>query len=87
LDKIIDEIKEQAQSDRIHVNTSWANGNFIADDVLQFASQTAQELIVLTSILDAIAKPAFLGPHSQKIINASKIPVLAIKKIGITILA
>ena len=87
LDKIIDEIKEQLELDKVRTVTGWNSGGSIADDVLLEAQQTNAELLVLTSVLDVTTKPNFIGPHTQKILHYSKLPVLSIKKIYVPALA
>jgi len=80
LDKVTEEIKEVLEANRVKVQTEWGRGTSIADDVLHFEQLNNPDLLVLTSNLDAIAKPYFIGPHMQKIINTSRIPLLSIKK-------
>ena len=87
LDKIIDEIKHQLDLDRVKTAATWNSGNSIADDVLLETQQTNSDLVVVTSILDVTTKPNFIGPHTQKILHCSKVPVLSIKKINVPALA
>jgi nucleotide-binding universal stress UspA family protein len=79
LDKIVAEIQEQADADKIKLTTHWGSGQSIWEDVLQFAQETYAELIVLTNVVDAVDKPNFIGPHTQRIIHHAKVPVLSIK--------
>ena len=83
LDKIIEEIRERLDNDKVKVNTSWGQGSSISTDVLQYAQLNSTDLIVLTSILDVSAKPNFVGPHIQRLINCSKVPILNLKKFGV----
>jgi nucleotide-binding universal stress UspA family protein len=83
LDKIIDEIKDQLVADRIKVSANWNKGMMIPEDVLQFSQQNNCDLIIITSVLDFTTKPGFIGPHSQKILHCSKVPVLNIKKMAV----
>lgn len=87
LDKIIDEIEDKLMLNGTRARASWNKGMVIADDVLQSAIENNSDLIVVTSALDVTTKPNFIGPHSQKIINCSKIPVLNIKKVSVPTLA
>ena len=87
LEKIISEVGDQLENDKVQVVGSWSAGNTIADDVLRLTQQNSSDLIVISSMLDATSKPYFLGPHTQKIIHCSKIPLLSIKKIGVPALA
>jgi len=83
LDKIIDEIKDQLSADRIKARANWNKGMTIPEDILQFSLENNSDLIIVTSVLDVTTKPGFIGPHSQKIINCSKVPVLNIKKMAV----
>jgi nucleotide-binding universal stress UspA family protein len=83
LDKIIEEIKGLLLADKIKVNLNWSDGSTIPDDVLNFSQENQSDLIILTSLLDVTTKPGFIGPHSQKIINCSKLPLLHIKKLAV----
>ncbi|HKP32732.1 MAG TPA: universal stress protein [Chitinophagaceae bacterium] len=87
LDRIIAEVADHLENDKVQAIASWSSGNTIADDVLRLTQQNNSDLIVISSMLDATSKPYFLGPHTQKIINCSKIPLLSIKKIGVPALA
>jgi nucleotide-binding universal stress UspA family protein len=87
LDKIIDEIKNKLEPDKVNVNSSWNTGNAIAEDILVQAQKNNSEMIVVTSVLDVATKPDFIGPHTQKILHNSKVPVLSIKKITVPALA
>jgi nucleotide-binding universal stress UspA family protein len=83
LNKIAAEVNEQFNADKVQVNTVWGTGNSVSEDILEFAQNHHPQLIVLTSVLDAVNKPNFIGPHTQKIIHCAKIPLLNIKKIGV----
>jgi nucleotide-binding universal stress UspA family protein len=83
LDKIVQEIKDQLDADKIKPTISWGSGRTVADDVLSFAHQINPDLIIITSVLDVTTKPKFVGPHTQKIINCAKAPILSIKKAGV----
>lgn len=83
LDKITDEIKDKLDADKIKVKTAWGAGISISDDIAQFTMDNNPDLIVLTSIVDAVSKLNFIGPYSQKLINQTKAPLLSIKKIGV----
>lgn len=83
LDKIVEEFRDRWENEKVKIQTAWSQGTSVANDILQFAQQTAPELIVLTSVLDAIPKANFIGPNAQKVINGSRVPVLHIKKMGV----
>lgn len=87
LEKIIDEIKDQLDIDRVKTSSLWNSGTSVADDVLLETQRTNSELVVITSVLDVTTKPNFIGPHTQKILHHSKVPVLSIKKINVPALA
>lgn len=79
LDRIVDEIRDQLNTDRVKTRVSWGDGNSISEDIIQFANQENSDLIVLTSIIDAIKKRNYIGPHTQRVINICKVPLLCIK--------
>ena len=83
LDKIVSEIEDVVAKDKVNMKTFWGSGLSIANDILQFAQQNNSDLIVLTNALDAIPKSNFIGPHAQKVIHNSRIPLLSIKKMGV----
>lgn len=87
LEKIIEEIKEQIEADKVKAKPVWGMGQSIAEDVLLYIQQTNPDLVIVTSVLDVIIKHDFLGPHTQRILNCSKAPMLCIKKIGVPILS
>jgi nucleotide-binding universal stress UspA family protein len=79
LDKLIEEIREQLDSDTITTNVAWANGSAISENIFQYAKYNHTELVVLTSAIDAITKPNYIGPHTQRLINTCHLPLLSIK--------
>lgn len=85
LEKVLDEIKDQLETDKVKASARWGMGRTIADDVLVFAQEINPELIVLTSLVDVATKPNFIGPHTQKILHCSRVPVLSIKKVGVPV--
>lgn len=87
LHTIVDEIKGQLEKDNVKTNVGWSDGGTIADDVIRHAQKNDPDLIVVTSALDVTSKSKFIGPHTQKIINYTKLPILSIKKIGVASLA
>ena len=80
LDKIVDEIRYQLHEDQVKVNTFWEKADSVGNDIIRFAETNQSDLLVITTALDAIAKTDFIGPHTQRLINLSKIPVLIINK-------
>jgi nucleotide-binding universal stress UspA family protein len=87
LDKIAEEIKSDLKIRKVRTVTAWGKTSIVADEILQSSMQGGAELIILTSLLDAINKHNFIGPHTQKIINCAKMPVLIVKKVGVPMLA
>ena len=83
LDRIVEEIRDKWENQKVDIQTAWSMGNSVATDILQFAQENNPELIVLTSVMDAIPKPNFIGPNTQKVINGARVPVLHIKKTGV----
>ena len=87
LDRLIDEIKDDLETDKVVTTSVWSPGNNIAEEVLYYAQQNNPEMIIVTNAVDVTTKPNFIGPHTQKIINCARIPLLSIKKIGVPALA
>ena len=87
LEKIIDEVKDQLESDKVRTTALWNSGSSVADDVLLETQRTGSDLVIVTSVLDVTTKANFIGPHTQKILHYSKVPVLSIKKINVPALA
>lgn len=83
LDTIVGEIKEQLQKDQVTAKSLWIEGQGIADEIVRYANKTNPDLVVVTSALDVTSKPRYIGPHAQKIIHCSKVPVLSIKKLSV----
>lgn len=83
LDKIAEEIKDKLDTDKTKVKMFWGTGISISEDILQFSQLNNPDLIILTSILDAVSKLNFIGPYSQKLINSSTVPLLSVKKLGV----
>ena len=83
LDRIVEEFRDRWEAGKVDIQTSWSMGTSVALDILQFAQQTNPEMIVLTSILDAVPKANFIGPNAQKVIHGARVPVLHIKKMPV----
>jgi nucleotide-binding universal stress UspA family protein len=83
LDKLVDEIRPGLDHNKVKNVVSWGSGETIPDEVINYAQQTAPDLVAITSLVDATTKPKFIGPYTQKIINSVKTPILSIKKIGV----
>jgi len=83
LEKLIEEVKEDLEMDKVKAKPSWGEGQSVAEDVLHHMQQTHPDLLVVTPVLDVITKHGFTGPHTQKIINCSRVPVLSIKKASV----
>lgn len=81
LDKIVDEIRYQLHEDEVNVNTHWEKADAVGNDIIRFADVNQSDLLVITTALDSIGKPDFIGPHTQRLINLSKIPVLNISEL------
>jgi nucleotide-binding universal stress UspA family protein len=80
LDSLVNEIHDKLSTDRISVHTSWLLGNCVAENISAAIEQLKSDLLVVTSALDITPKSFFIGPHTQDIINITRIPVLCIKK-------
>jgi nucleotide-binding universal stress UspA family protein len=83
LETIVGEIREQLKKDQVVAKPSWSEGNSIADEILKYSTKTSPDLVVVTSALDLTSKPKYIGPHAQKIIHSSKVPILSIKKLSV----
>lgn len=84
LDKIVGEVAYPPSSATIKLKTAWGNGHGISEDILNYSQHTSADLIVVTNVLDVTTKSGFIGPHTQRIVNCSKIPVLSIKGLGLS---
>ncbi len=87
LESIVDEIRDQLEMTKVRSKVNWSKGTGIADDVLLFSLEEKNDLIIISSALDVTNKQQFIGPHTQKILNAAKVPILTIKKLGVPALA
>lgn len=83
LDTIVGEIKDQLKKDQVTAKSLWIEGQGIADEIVRYANKTNPDLVVVTSVLDVTSKPRYIGPHAQRIIHCSKVPVLSIKKLSV----
>ena len=79
LDDLVDKVKSKLETENVKVETSWANGGAVSDEILSYGQITLPDLIILTSMIDAIYGPDFTGPHTQKILNGSRVSLLRIK--------
>ena len=59
----------------------WNEGSSIGDEIVKYANAAGPDLIIVTPALDVTSKAKYIGPHAQKVIHCSKVPVLSIKKI------
>jgi len=80
LDKLVEGLKDKTGSTGIKIQTGWSRGNSVSDDILEHSQHAKPDLIILASSLDAISKPDFIGPHAQRIIHRSNIPLLTINE-------
>lgn len=87
LERIIDDASADLHLDGIHVNCLWGSGNLFGEDVLKRSHDHGPDLVILSAMLDVTSKPNFIGPHTQKILNCSKSPVLVLKQTGVPSLA
>lgn len=83
LDTIVGEIKDQLKKDQVTAKSLWIEGQGIADEIVRYANKTNPDLVIVTSALDVTSKPRYIGPHAQRIIHCSKVPVLSIKKLSV----
>lgn len=78
LDKIVGDIKELTDADKVSVTTGWSRAGTGAHDIIQFAVQHKSELIVITSAVDSASKPNYISPIKQQLLHFSDIPILYI---------
>lgn len=83
LETIVGEIKDQLKKDQVFARSLWSEGSNIAGEIVKYAHKINPDLVVVTSALDVTSKPRYIGPHAQKIIHCSKVPVLSIKKLSV----
>ena len=82
LDSLVREIQHKLNADKVSAHTSWLLGSHVAENISEAVNQFKSDLLVITSALDITTKSFFVGPHTQNIINTTRIPVLCIKKNG-----
>lgn len=83
LDTIVGEIKDRLKKDQVTAKSLWIEGQSIADEIVRYANKSSPDLVVVTSALDVTSKARYIGPHAQKIIHCSKVPILSIKKLSV----
>ena len=82
LDNLVSEIREKLTTEEVSPHTSWILGNGVVKNISDAISQSQSDLLVVTSALDITTKSFFVGPHTQNLINTTRIPVLCIKRNG-----
>lgn len=83
LNRLVDETKDQFRWAGIATRTFWGALSCAPDAILQHAVRTDPDLLVLTPVLDPVAKPDYVGPHAQKILHSAKVPILVVKKASV----
>jgi nucleotide-binding universal stress UspA family protein len=83
LNAIVDEIRERLIRDQIEPHVIWGESGAVAEDVFNYSLHHQTELIVVTNALDLTTKPGYIGPHTQKILNIVKVPVLSLKNVNV----
>lgn len=78
----IQEIINKDAAPQINISVSYSNSIDISDSVLMRAHELNADLIIISPGIDMPAKPFFIGPFSQKIINQAQIPILSIIRAG-----
>lgn len=79
LEKIESKIREKLHEENIQLSISRGNGNYIADEILSTALSETADLIFLANQPGSISKSKYIGPHTQKLLHAAKMPILNIK--------
>ncbi|WP_207513900.1 universal stress protein [Longitalea luteola] len=78
----IREITNNNGNNNIEISLSYSNNINISNSVLAGAEESNADLIVISPGIDMPARPFFIGPSSQNIINQAKIPILSIIRIS-----
>jgi nucleotide-binding universal stress UspA family protein len=87
LSTIVDEIREELKKSEVIAHVDWGIGFSIGDEVINYALNHNPDLVVVTTALDVTSKPKYIGPHTQKIINSIKVPVLSLKNVPVPAMA
>jgi nucleotide-binding universal stress UspA family protein len=86
LDKIVGEVNDQLEENKLRVTITWGTSGIIVEDILRSVQKTRPDMIIVTSGIEAISKSNYIGPHVQKLINNSGTPLLIVKRAGIPVL-
>lgn len=77
---IVEEWKDKIEGHNVKVQITKASGATIPERVFNMINRDRYDILLLTPSLDMTNKQLFIGPHTQKIINQSTVPVLVIKR-------
>lgn len=80
---MVRDLTNQFSTDDTRFSASVSYGNNIAEDVLLKCTLSKADLLVISPSLDISRNNYFVGPHSQQIINHSRVPVLHLRKAGL----
>ena len=84
LEKLVEEGRYHENWLRVSTNSFWGSLSQIPEPIFKHAQNSKTDLMVLTSLLDLVIKPGYIGPHAQKIIHYAGVPVPSIKKTGVS---
>ena len=77
---LMDELKERLDEGTLKTSISNSPGYTIPDKVFSLLNHEKFDIVVITPSLDMTNKQLYIGPHTQKIINQSSVPILTIKR-------
>lgn len=81
LDDLVQKITANIKCPDVTISTSWANGGSVSEEISMFARNASPDVVILTSVIDAITRPDFIGPHTQRLLNTLRTPILCIRSV------
>jgi nucleotide-binding universal stress UspA family protein len=87
LEDLVHEIRHKLEEDKVQSIVRNSRGKNIAEDVLDTCSTINADMVVITSSVDVTSKQFFVGPNTQRIISHAKVPVLCVRRLGVTAMA
>lgn len=81
LDDLVQKITSNMQCPGINIKTTWAKGGSVSEEIISFARNAAPDVVILTPVIDAIARADFIGPHTQRLLHTLRTPILCIRSI------
>lgn len=72
------EVRKKRPNSRSTLVLSFCRNPDVAEEVLTISSEIKADLVVISPGIDALSRPSFIGPFSQKIINHTQTPILSL---------